>query len=453
MNHDKDLTKGPILPKVVSLAAPLMVRAALHAAQSLIDMFWVGKLGSASIAAVAMSGMIIMVLFTMIVGISTGTLALVARYVGAKEKEKADAVAAQSVFLGIIMATLTVVVGLLFTERLFLVLGAGPEVLEAGTGYLKILLVGGVTMFLLFLGSSILQGAGDTVTPMKLMVLANLINIVLDPVFIFGLGVPRMGTAGAAVATVISHSISAFLVLWLLVKGRSIVHIRLNECKIKLEYLKAIFRIGLPASLQMFFRSLMSVVLMGIVATFGTSAVAAYGVGMRLRMVILMPAFALGGAAATLVGQNLGSQQPARAKKSAWAATIFDMVIMTFVALVFFSLASQIMGVFNKDEQVVFLGAQFIRITTPFYLFIALGVVFNRALAGAGDTVIPMVITLLSLWGFQIPMALYLSKITPLGVTGVWWAVALASILNGVLMLGWFETGRWKRKAVPLPVE
>ena len=453
LNRDKDLTKGPILPKVVSLAMPLMVRAALQTTQSLIDMFWVGKLGSASIAAVAMSGMIIMVLFTMIVGISTGTLALVARYIGAKEKEKAEAVAAQSVFLGIIMAILAVAVGLLFTERLFLVLGAGPEILEAGTGYLKILLVSGVTMVLLFLGSSILQGAGDTVTPMKLMVLANIINIILDPVFIFGLGVPRMGTAGAAVATVISQSVAAFLVLWLLVKGRSIVHIRLHECKIKLEYLKAILKIGLPASLQMFFRSLMSIVLIGIVATFGTAAVAAYGVGMRLRMVMLMPAFALGGSAATLVGQNLGARLPARAKKSAWVATIFDMIIMAFIALIFFSFASRIMAVFSKDEQVVFLGAQFIRITTPFYIFIALGVVFNRALAGAGDTVVPMIITLLSLWGFQIPMALYLSKVTPLGVTGVWWAVALASILNGLLVLGWFETGRWKRKAVSMPAE
>ena len=448
-NHNKDLTEGPILHKIISLAGPLMVIAALHTTQSLIDMFWVGRLGVCAIAAVAMSGTIMMVLFTIIAGISTGTLALVARYVGAKDKEKADAIATQSIYLAIIMATVVVVVGLLFTKRLFLLLGAGQEVLEAGVGYLKIILLGGITMFLLFLGNAILQGAGDTVTPMKLMILANLINIILDPVFIFGLGgLPRMNTSGAAVATVISQAISAFLVLWMLSNGRSLVHIHIHRCKVKLEYIKAIINIGLPSSLQMFFRSLMSIVLMGIVATFGTAAVAAYGVGMRLRMVVLMPAFALGGSAATLVGQNLGSRQPGRAKRSAWVATIFDMIIMVLIAIVFFSVAYQIMGVFNQNEKVISLGVQFLRITTPFYVFIAIAIVLNRALAGAGDTVVPMAITLLTLWGFQVPAAVFLSKATPLGVTGVWWAIALASALNALLILIWFEMGRWKRKTI-----
>lgn len=452
-DQDRDLTKGPIMLRIISLAAPLMVIAALHTTQSLIDMFWVGKLGVPSIAAVAMSGMIIMVLFTIIVGISTGTLALVAKYTGAKDRKKANVVATQSISLAIIMATMVVAVGLLFTDRLLLVLGAGPEVLKAGIGYLKILLVGGVTMFLLFLGNSILQGAGDTITPMKLMILANLINIALDPIFIFGIGVPRMNTSGAAVATVISQAVSAFLVLWMLANGRSIVHIQLNEWRVKLEFLKAILKIGLPSSLQMFLRSLMGIVLIGIVATFGTSAVAAYGVGMRLQMVILMPAFALGGSAATMVGQNLGARLPARAKRSAWVATIFDIIIMSFIAIVFFSLAYQIMGVFNKDQEVVSLGVQYIRITTPFYIFIAFGIVLNRALAGAGDTIVPMIITLLTLWGFQIPMALFLSRTTPPGVTGVWWAIALASVLNGLLMLGWFEIGRWRKRLEPITNE
>ncbi len=450
LNQNKDLTRGPISLKIASLALPLMVIAVLQTTQSLIDMFWVGRLGASSIAAVAMSGMIIMVLFTMIVGISTGTMALVARYVGAKNKEKADTVATQSISLAIIMAILTVAVGLVFTKRLLLIMGAGPDVLEAGIGYLKILLLGGVTMFLLFTGNSILRGAGDTFTPMKFMILANIINIILDPIFIFGIGVPRMNTSGAAVATVIAQAVSAFLVLWMLCNGRCIVHIHLKEWKIKLEFLKAILKIGLPSSLQMFLRSLMGIVLIGIVATFGTSAVAAYGIGMRLQMVILMPAFALGGSAATLVGQNLGARKPARAKRSAWIATIFDAIIMAFIAIVFFLLAYRIMGVFNKDGRIIFLGAQYLRITTPFYIFIAFGVVLNRALAGAGDTVIPMIITLLTLWGFQIPMALILSKTTPLGVTGVWWAIALASVLNGLLILGWFELGKWKRKAEPV---
>ncbi len=452
LNYNKDLTRGPILSKIISLAGPLMIIAVLQTTQHLIDMFWVGRLGASSIAAVAMSGTIIMVFFTIVIGVSTGTLALVARYVGAKDSDKANTVATQSIYLGIIMAVVGMLVGFLLTERLFLLLGASQEVLEAGVGYLKIILVGGVTMFMLFLGNSILQGAGDTVTPMKLMIMANLINIILDPVFIFGLGVPRMNTSGAAVATVISQAVSALFVLWMLSNGRYAVHIRLNKLRIKLTYIKAVFKIGLPSSLQMFFRSLMGIVLIGIVATFGTQAVAAYGVGMRVQMVILMPAFALGSSAAAMVGQNLGSRQPKRAKKSAWVATIFDMIIMAFIAVVFFSLASQIIGLFNKDPMVVSLGARYLKVTTPFYIFIALGVVLNRALAGAGDTLMPMIITLLTLWGFQIPMAVFLSKSTSLGIIGVWWAIALASVLNGLLMLGWFELGRWKRRAGPVAV-
>jgi len=300
-------------------------------------------------------------------------------------------------------------------------------------------------VFLLFLGNSILRGAGDTVTPMKLMVLANLINIILDPVFIFGLGVPRMNTSGAAVATVISQAISALLVLWMLSNGRYVVHISIHELKIRWQIIKSILKIGLPSSLQMFFRSLMGIVLMGIVAAFGTSAVAAYGVGMRLQMAVLMPAFALGGSAATLVGQNLGAGLTLRAKKCAWAATIFDLIIMGLIAIIFFLLASKIIGLFNKNPGVIFMGTQYLRITTPFYIFIAFGLVLNRALAGAGDTFIPMIITLVSLWGFQIPMALFLSK-TALGLTGVWWAIALAFALNGLLILCWFELGRWKRR-------
>jgi putative MATE family efflux protein len=214
----------------------------------------------------------------------------------------------------------------------------------------------------------------------------------------------------------------------------------------RLRYIKEILRIGFPSSMQIFFRSLMGVAVVGIVAGFGTYAVAAYGVGMRLQMVILMPAFALGGSAATLVGQNLGAGKSARAKRSAWVATIFDMIIMVFVAVIFYLFARQIIGVFNKNREVIDLGAEYIRITTPFYIFIAFGVVLNRALAGAGDTFVPMIITLLSLWGFQIPMAIFLSKHTSMGVTGIWWSVALTSILNGMLILGWFETGRWKKR-------
>ncbi len=281
--QDKDITTGPILPKMLSLTGPLMVIAILNSTLNLIDMFWVGKLGSDSIAAVAIGGTIMMVVFAALIGITRGTIALVARYVGAKDAKNADAVASQSIMLGLIIALATILVGLLFTDKLFLILGASPEVLKIGSSYLKIILIGGITMVLLYFGNSILQAEGDTVTPMKFMFLSNIINIILDPIFIFGLGVPRMNTSGAALATVLSQAVPAFLVLLLLSKRRSKVHIHISQFKIKLTFLKEMLKIGLPASLQMFFRSIMGLVLMGIVASFGTAAIAAYGITYRVR--------------------------------------------------------------------------------------------------------------------------------------------------------------------------
>lgn len=447
--QDKELTQGPILPKVISLTGPLMVVAILNSTLNLVDMFWVGKLGSDAIAAVAVSGTIMMVLFAVLIGITRGTVALVSRYVGAKDAKNADAVASQSITFGVIIALLITLLGLLFTKQLFLILGVSPEVLKAGIGYLRIILMGSITMVLLSFGSAILQAEGDTITPMKFLVVANLINFILDPVLIFGLGVPRMNTSGAALATVLSQAVPAFLVLMLLSKRRSKVHIHLSQLKLKLTFLKEIIKIGLPASLQMFFRSIMGVVLMGIVATFGTAAVAAYGIGMRLQMIVLMPAFAFGGSAATLVGQNLGAEQPKRAQRSAWTATILDIIIMILVAILFFIFAPHIVGFFVKDEKVISLGTQFLRVTAPFYLFMPLGIVLGQALAGAGDTFFPMLITLLSLWGFQIPMALYLSQSIHWGINGIWWTNAFASVLHGLLIMSWFETGRWKKRKIP----
>ena len=445
LKRDKELTSGPITPKVLSLTGPLMVIAILNSTLHLIDMFWVGKLGKDSIAAVAIGGTIMMVVFATLIGLTRGTVALVSRYVGAKDTKNADAAASQSIVLGLIIALAAILVGLLFTDKLLLILGASPEVLKIGSSYLKILLVGGITMVLLYFGNSILQAEGDTVTPMKFMFLSNIINIILDPIFIFGLGtIPRMETSGAALATVLSQAIPACLVLILLYTRRSKVHIHISQFKIKLAFLKEMIKIGLPASLQMFFRSIMGVVLMGIVASFGTVAVAAYGIGMRLQMVVLMPAFAFGGAAATLVGQNLGARKSKRAQRSAWTATSLDMIIMAFVAILFFIFAPQIVGFFTKDKNIISLGTEFLRVTAPFYLFIPLGVVLGQALAGAGDTTAPMFITLLSLWGFQVPMAIFLSRVW--GVSGIWWANAFASILHGILVMSWFTTGRWKKR-------
>jgi putative MATE family efflux protein len=443
-----DLTRGSILKNILYLAFPLMISSSLQTTQSLIDMFWVGKLGSASIAAVAASGTILMVLVPLIFGIGTGTVALVSQNIGAKRQKAADSVAMQSVILSLIGASILAIVGFIYAPDMLRVLGAEPEVVLIGTHYLRILFLGGVTMFLLFLGSSTLQGTGDMIIPMIVMVMANVLNIILDPIFIFGIGFPRMGTSGAALATVISQAVSCSVVLYVLVKGHSHVHLRLNELKVKPKVMARILKIGIPSSLQLFFRMAMGIVLMGIVASFGTYALAAYGIGMRLQMATLMPAFALGTTAAAMVGQNLGAGKVKQAQKSALIATGLDWVIMITLGIIFFVFAGNIISIFDKTKEVILIGTSYFRITALFYSFIAFGLVLNRALGGAGDTFVPMLITFVSLWIVQVPLALILPRYTRLGLNGVWWAIVIAMITNSTLIVFWFFTGRWKKARI-----
>jgi len=440
-----DVTKGSIPKNIIVLALPLMIGFLLQSTQNLIDMFWVGSLGPDSISAVAMGGTILMLVFTLSLGVATGTLALVARNIGSKDPEKARLVASQSVLMGVLLGLFAAVIGLFFSEKFLFWLGANDTVLKAGAGYLRIILVGSITMIMLFIGNYILQGTGDVIHPMIFLALANIFNIILDPVFIFGLGVPRMGVSGAALATVLSQAIAMAMVLKLLMSKNSKLSLTYPAPAVRIDIIKDILKIGIPSSLQMFFRTAMYMAVISLVAAFGMKAVAAFGIVMRLQMLMLMPAFALGGAAATSMGQNLGARQPVRARKSVWTATWFDCGIMLFMGLLFFNMPGRIISVFNSDPALLEMGSDFLRISAFFYVFIAFGVVLNRGLSGAGDTFAPMVITLLALWGYLVPAAYYLSLYTGLGVRGIWWAVATSYAVNAVLTIIWFETGAWRR--------
>lgn len=444
-----DLTDGHILRSLAHLATPMLVTAVLQTAQSLIDLFWVGNLGSDAIASVAMSGTILMVLFPMLMGISTGTTALVSRAVGARRMTEASAATSQSLLLAMVLGGLSGLIGWLFCGLLVRLLGADPKVAALGAAYLRISMIGSFTVFVLFIGNAALQAAGDTVTPMRVMAAASLLNIVLDPIFIFGLGpFDGMGVRGAALATVLSQAIAASISVRILFSGRKHLHLRLPQWKPHPALAWRILRVGIPGSAQMLSRSLMSAVMMSIVASCGMTAVAAYGVGLRFHMMILMPAFALGGAAATMVGQNLGAKKPDRANHAAWLATGIDAAFMAVAAIVMVAFAPTIIRVFNSEADVVRIGSNYLRTVSPFYVFAALGIVLGRSLHGAGDTVAPMVITIITLWVFQVPLAILFSHIWDPATQGIWWAMAVAFVVQGVLVAAWYSTGRWKKKRV-----
>jgi putative MATE family efflux protein len=427
----------------------MLVSALLQNLQSVIDLFWVGRLGPTAVAAVAMGGTILMVLFPMLMGMSVGTVALVSRAMGAERYEDASAAAGQSLFLALVMGIVFGLIGWVFTPYLFGLLAADAAVLPDGYAYLRISLLGSLTSFILFIGNAALQGAGDTLTPMLVMAVANVLNLVLDPLFIFGFGpVPALGVGGAALATVLAQAAAAAISVRVLLSGRVRIHVRLRDLRPRLGLAWRLLRIGIPGSGQMLSRSIMSLVLMRVVAGCGTLAVAAYGIGMRFHMITLMPAFALGGAAATMVGQNLGAGNPGRARQAAWLAAGVDVVLMLLAAIFFALWAGPLVRVFNHDPGVIAVGGDYLRTVSPFYVFAALAIVLGRALNGAGDSMAPMVFTVLSLWGLQVPLALHFSATWASRTQGIWWAIVAATILHGVLTTAWFETGRWKRARV-----
>ena len=433
----------------MGLAWPMFVSTTLQNLQSVIGLFWVGRLGSEAVAALAMSGTILMMLFPVVMGLATGTIAIVSRSVGAGNQAEAAEAGGQSLMAALICGVIAGLAGWYWAGDLCRWQGATGEVARLGTQYLQISFLGCFTVFILFIGNSILQASGNTVIPMYAMVLATVLNLILDPIFIFGLlGMPRLGVEGAALAMVLAQSVAVVVVLRALTRGGSGVKVGLAAWRLRVEPIWRIMKVGIPSSGQMLSRSLMSVALMWIVAKYGTVAVAAYGIGVRFHMMALMPAFVLGNAAGAIVGQNLGDGRPDRAQRVAWLATGLDAVIMLVLAILLTAFAAPLIRLFDASPEVVKTGASYLRIASFFHIFAALSIVLGRALQGAGDTVAPMVTTIVGLWGVQIPLALFLARHMTTPTNGIWWSVGIAIMVNGAMVAGWFMTGRWKNKKV-----
>lgn len=446
---NRDLTSGNISRNMWVLAWPMMIGNVLQTAFNVIDMIFVGKLGPEAIAAVSLSGMILMLVITLLIGIGIGTTAMVARFIGSKRYSEANEVALQSMLFGGITALFIALVGFFLSEPLLKIFGAEALVVKMGTEYLRIMFLGSFTMFLLFLGAAILRGAGDALTPMLILAFSTFLNIVFDPLLIFGLGpFPRLEIAGAAIATVLARGIGMLIILYILVKGYSLVHISIKNITLKFDLIKRITKIAIPGSLQMGIRSTSGLVLMSIVALYGTYALAAYGIGLRINMIVMMPGFGLGAATATLVGQNLGAKQPQRAEKSAWIAVAYYEAIMFSIGSLFYLFAPKIIYAFNNNPEVIRQGASFLHIVPLGYIFLAMGIVLNQGLNGAGDTISPMIITGISAFGLRIPLALLLPKQFFLQTTGIWIAIALSMVFEGSVVGFWFRTGRWKKKKI-----
>jgi len=442
-----NLTEGSIQRSIFRLALPMLAANLLQDLFNIVDTIFVGRLGDDQLAALTTSGLILGLIMVVMIGISTGTVALVARHIGSKERKKAENDAIQAILLAAFF-TLVISPFLYFaTPYLFDLLGADPEVIHYGGQYMRITAIGAFTISLSISMSASLQGSGDAMTPMKIMIFSTVLNIILDPLLIFGIGpLPEMGVAGSALATVVARGAGLPLFFYALLRGRTLLKLSLNEVKIDLRTMGAMFRIGIFSGLQALVRNISNFALIGLTYSFGTSTAAAYGVGTRLRMIVLMVGFAFAAASATLVGQNLGAGKPKRAEKSAWIAVGFYEVLLAALLLVFVLMPEEIMGIFSNTPEVVSIGAGYVVILGAAFPFLGLSVVLSRSFGGAGETKVPMIVTAISLIAIRIPLAYFLAS--TIGVSGIWYALLVSNIIEGSTFAFLFRRGKWKGKRV-----
>lgn len=446
----RDLTEGSIGKNLLTLSVPMTLGMFLQMVFYLVDMYFVGKLGSSAIAAVSMSALIMILLITLGTGLSSATVALVSRAVGAKDLMQSSHATVQSLAIVLLLSIIVGVPGYLYAESIYKLMGATPEVIQVGLGYLKISFAGTLAFLFLFISSAALRGAGEAALSAKILGLSILLNIILDPLLIFGWGpFPRLGVDGAAYATVISLGVGSLITLYLLLKGSTPIHISLQKIRLDFQVIWQLIKIAVPGSAETFLRSLARVVLMKIVTPYGTAAIAAFGIGAsRLDMVVTLPTLGLSLAAATLVGQNLGAQKPDRAEKSAWVAVRWGVILMFILAITFFAFAPGLIRIFDKNPEVISIGSTYLRFTTLSYVFLGIALILGRSFNGAGDAVPPLITASVALWGVQIPLAYFLAHHTTLQLKGVWLSIVVSHMLNAILLIIWFRTGKWKLKKV-----
>ena len=447
--YDRDWTKGNIFHNLLSLAWPMIISNSLNILGPVIDMVWVGKLGAASIAGVGVAGIIVMLAMAARWGLSAGTRALIARFIGAGDEKGANHVAQQAFVISGIYAIAMAIIGVFFAEPILSLIGVEADVVVAGVAYLRIMFVASAAMSFWVMGEAIMLASGDAITPMKITLIAISIHLVLAPFLIFGWWIfPRLEVGGAATANLVSYSLGMALTLWFLFTGRTRLWLTLRGFRLDPNIIWRIVKIGIPASIMRVQRTFGRFVLVWVMTPFGTLAVAAHTLAQRIEMFLNLPGVGIGMAAGVLVGQNLGAAQPERAEKGGWLAVGLVEGFMLACAVAVLLWAESIIGIFSTEPGLVEIASTFIRIEAAGYLLMGFIAVLQMCISGAGDTMPPMLVGLLMLWVVLLPLAFFLPQVTNLGMYGVRWAIVASVVAGAVAYATYFRMGRWKRKRV-----
>jgi MATE family, multidrug efflux pump len=441
-------TDGDLGRAVLLLAIPMILELALESVFAVVDVFFVSKLGPDAISTVGLTEAMLTIMYAVASGLSIGAMATVARRVGEGDRDGASIAAVQAILLGLIVAVPVGIAGAVFARPLLALMGAAPDVLAHST-YATIVLGFDGVILMLFLINAVFRGAGDAAIAMRVLWIANAINICLDPCLIFGLGpFPRLGVVGAAVATTTGRGVGVLLQLYFLWRGRGLIAIRRSHLHFDPRVMMNMIRLSGSAVFQAFIATSSWLGLVRILASFGSDALAGYTIAIRTVVFALLPSWGLANAAATLVGQNLGAGKPDRAEASVWRACLYNAAFLGSVGLVFVVFADPLVGVFTRDPSVAPVAASGLRIISSGFLFYAYGFVLTQSFNGAGDTATPTVINLFCFWLFEIPLAYVLARPLGLGPAGVFWSIAIAFSVMTVVSAYFFRRGSWKLKRV-----
>jgi putative MATE family efflux protein len=447
-DNDEDFTTGPIGRALGLLAIPMMLEMAMESVFAVVDIAFVSRLGTDAVAAVGITEALITVLYGIAIGLGMGLTAMVARRIGEKDPEAAAKVTGQSVWIGAFLSIVIGITGVAYARDLLEIMGASDTVIEQGHGFTATLLGGSFSIIYLFLLNAAFRGAGDATVALRSLWVANGINIVLDPCFIFGLGpFPELGVTGAAVATTIGRSIGVFYQLWYLMGGRGRIAFKLRHLHLVPALSARLIRISTGGIAQFLIATASWIGVMRIVAIYGSAAIAAYTIALRMMEFTFLPAWGLGNAAATLVGQNLGAGQPDRAEQSAWQAAKHNAFFMAAAGALLLLFAQGITGLFTDEPDVLRWGTSCLRILGIGFPMYAVGMVMIQAMNGAGDTRTPAILNVICFWLLQIPLAFVLATNTALEPNGAFIAIVVSESLLTVLGVIVFQRGTWKLQA------
>ena len=443
----KDMTTGKEGKLILQFALPMLAGSLFQQFYNVVDSIIVGNfIGKEALAAVGASFPVIFVLISMVIGLASGITIVISQYFGAKDYNNVSR-AIDTMYIGMFFASIvTSVLGIIFSKEIFILLNLPEEVMPMALEYLNIFLLGMVVFFGFNGTSAILRGMGDSKTPLYFLIISTLTNVLLDLLFVI---VFNMGVKGVALATVISQTGALVTAILYLNRYHKIINIRLKGLVFDRQIFKHSIRIGLPTGFQHSFVALGNMAIMGVVNTFGTNVIAAYSVASRLDAIALIPAMIMAQALATFVGQNLGANKSDRVKTGLLSTILLTSIVTIATTTIIVSFGDIFMDAFTNDTKVIDIGSEYLTIVSLFYLVFAFMFTFNGVMRGAGDTFIPMIFTLVSLWLIRIPFAIFLSN--RFGEAGIWWSFPMSWATGLIMSWIYYLTGRWKKKVIVKP--